>query len=396
MYHSVLSLYPAHHPLLQLILTTRMLALLFCVLTVSAIGNAGGLRKRANATSGYDFVDPLIGTVNGGHVFPGATLPFGMAKAVADVNGEDQGGFASDGSNITGFSHLHDSGTGGSPSLGNFPLFPQAGCEDDSLDNCKFAPTDRATPRINGSVSARPGYFTITLDTSIKAEMTVTNHTALYRFTFPGDANASVPLSPLMIIGLEDLPASKTQASASVDPTTGRMTGNGTFSPSFGVGNYNAYFCADYSGASIRDTGVWFNQRAGPVLKTINVIETGVDSPPAGVYTRFNPPSENSQILARVGVSFISSDQACQNAEKEIPSFDFDGTLSTAEDAWREKLSVIELDATGVDDSYQTIFWSAVYRSMLSPQDYTNENPLWESDEPYYDSYYWYFMPPGR
>ena len=59
------------------------------------------------------FVDPLIGTVNGGHVFPGATLPFGMAKAVADVNGEDQGGFASDGSNITGFSHLHDSGTGG-------------------------------------------------------------------------------------------------------------------------------------------------------------------------------------------------------------------------------------------------------------------------------------------
>ena len=31
-----------------------------------------------------------------GHVFPGATLPFGMAKAVADVNTELQGGFASD------------------------------------------------------------------------------------------------------------------------------------------------------------------------------------------------------------------------------------------------------------------------------------------------------------
>ena len=74
------------------------------------------------------FVNPLIGTTNGGipstkhgqtrsyvdnragHVFPGATLPFGMtslsklaifflanldlgmAKAVADVDGEDQGG----------------------------------------------------------------------------------------------------------------------------------------------------------------------------------------------------------------------------------------------------------------------------------------------------------------
>ena len=67
-----------------------------------------------------------------GHVFPGATLPFGelkhaytrhfpadvdlgMAKAVADVNDPDekQGGFASGDSDITGFSHMHDSGTGG-------------------------------------------------------------------------------------------------------------------------------------------------------------------------------------------------------------------------------------------------------------------------------------------
>lgn len=67
-----------------------------------------------NATNILSFVDPLIGTINGGHVFAGASLPFSMAKAVADTNGNElQGGFASDGSNITGFSHMHDSGTGG-------------------------------------------------------------------------------------------------------------------------------------------------------------------------------------------------------------------------------------------------------------------------------------------
>lgn len=48
-----------------------------------------------------------------GHVFAGATLPFGMAKAVADTIGENQAGFASDTSLVTGFSHMHDSGTGG-------------------------------------------------------------------------------------------------------------------------------------------------------------------------------------------------------------------------------------------------------------------------------------------
>ena len=36
----------------------------------------------------------------------------GMAKAVADVDGENQGGFGSDGSNVIGFSSMHDSGTG--------------------------------------------------------------------------------------------------------------------------------------------------------------------------------------------------------------------------------------------------------------------------------------------
>jgi putative alpha-1,2-mannosidase len=37
----------------------------------------------------------------------------GMAKAVADSTADDQGGFASDSSTISGFSHMHDSGTGG-------------------------------------------------------------------------------------------------------------------------------------------------------------------------------------------------------------------------------------------------------------------------------------------
>ena len=36
-----------------------------------------------------------------------------MAKAGPDVDGENQGGFASDNSSIFGFSHMHDSGTGG-------------------------------------------------------------------------------------------------------------------------------------------------------------------------------------------------------------------------------------------------------------------------------------------
>lgn len=75
------------------------------------------LAPESLAQSGSDilqYIDPLIGTANGGHVFAGATLPFGMAKAVPDSVIDGQGGFATtDGGPITGFSHMHDSGTGG-------------------------------------------------------------------------------------------------------------------------------------------------------------------------------------------------------------------------------------------------------------------------------------------
>lgn len=280
-----------------------------------------------------------------------------------------------------------------SPSLGNFPLFPQAGCVGDDINGCKFPQTARAVPPINSSVIATPGYFSIKTADQIHAEMTVTNHTALYRFTFPDKpVGFDAPLSPLILADLIDLPASRSNGTMMVDPQTGRLSGSGTFNPSFGVGSYDLHFCADFKGATIRDTGVFNNNRAGTQPKNITVRPDGVNvSPeilPGGAWVRFHAPQQNNSIISRVGVSFISVAQACSNAQKEIPDFDFAKTKAAAEDAWRQKLGVIQVKPGGVDVMYEKIFWSGVYRSLLSPQDYTGENPLWQSSEPYYDSYY--------
>ncbi|KAH0384005.1 alpha-1,2-mannosidase, putative subfamily, partial [Aureobasidium melanogenum] len=244
----------------------------------------------------------------------------------------------------------------------------------------------------NGSIVAEPGYFAITLENSVRAEMTVTNHTALYRFSFP-KGTADMPLSPLILADLIDLPKSRSNGSISVDPETGRLVGNGTFSPSFGIGTYDLHFCADFTGASIRDTGVFMNNRAGSQPKNLSVVPDGVNNSPdilpAGAWVRFNAPENNAtQILARVGLSFISTSQACSNAEKEISGFNFDTTHSAARQAWNDKMSVVSVTPGSVSDEFQTIFWSGLYRASISPQDYTGENPLWDSTEPYYDSYY--------
>lgn len=269
--------------------------------------------------------------------------------------------------------------------MGNFPLFPNPGCPGNDINQCIYRYDNRSVSYNSETVTATPGYFSIDLETGVKCEITVTNHTALYRLTFPTSTNA-----PMIFADLIDLPQTRSNGTATVDPVTGRLSGSGTFEPSFGVGNYDLHFCADFDGGKIFDTGVFVNNRAGNEPKTVNTINDGGNddkSLSVGAFTRF--ATGTTSVIARVGVSFISVEKACSNAQSEIPDFDFEGVLHAAQDAWEEKLSVVSVDPTSVSTELQTVWWSALYRTMLSPQDYTGENPLWESDEPYYDSYYW-------
>ena len=111
---------------------------------------------------------------------------------------------------------------------------------------------------------------------------------------------------------------------------------------------------------------------------------------------RFERPG-NGTVSVRVGVSYVSTEKACENARVEIPNplEDFDAIRTAAEDAWREKLSPVEMTPgnTSASTALQTMFWTGIYRTMLDPQDLTGENPLWESNEPYFDSFYWYPYP---
>lgn len=356
---------------------------------VSLLGAATVATAQSTVVDNLQFVDPLIGASNGGNVFPGASLPYGMAKAVSDTNsGSNQGGFTLDGSNVTGFSVMHDSGTGGSPSLGNFALFPFASCPGGDVNNCVFPKKARARfgAFSNDSVVAEPGYFSITFDSAIQAEMTTAQHTSIFKFSFPDSAGNDS--HPLILQDLTDLQDSRQDnATVAVDATTGRITGNARFAPSFGVGNYVLHFCTDFSGAAIFDNGIYSNSRASADVKEFKISRSINGYPlPGGAFVRF--ASGASPIYARTATSYVSVDQACAHAESEIPDFDFDAVRDAARSAWREKLSYISVDIEGVDSSFATNFFSGYYRTMINPQNYTGENPLWSSSEPYFDSFY--------
>lgn len=305
----------------------------------------------------------------------------------------------SDDNPILGFSHMHDSGTGGQPSLGNFPLFVHPGCPGDDFARCAYSVMNRPTDRVQGSVFAAPGYFRVNLTNTVQAEMTAAERAVLYRFGFEGGQRVDVrrveaeevvrgvPYSPVVVVDLVDLMNSRSTGGIQVYPESGRVVGHGSYGPSFGAGKYEAYFCADFRGAAIRKTGTFTTNEAVEEPKFLDSVGSGYHMPTgsAGAWLQFEAPANNS-LLARVGVSFISVDQACENAEREIPDWHFERVESDARKEWRKKLGAIEVDATGVSEELQTTFWSGLYRTMLSPQNYTGENPLWNSTEPYYDS----------
>ncbi|KAJ7763671.1 alpha-1,2-mannosidase, putative subfamily [Mycena maculata] len=351
----------------------------------------------AAAQDTAQFVNQFIGTKNGGHVFSGATLPWGSVKAGADSNSTDnQAGYVSDGSSITGISQLHDDGTGGGASLGNFPFLPftDTECANNDLTKCTVDHILRALG--HGDPTASPGYFSIPLNNSVQAEVTVTQHTAVHRFTYPTGTNELLFLLDLTTDLAGTYQGGGTVTVSPNQETHGtRITGSGTFLPSFGEGSFQVYFCFDSQATFVQ--AKYYETVAGTLTYT-NLSSTATfnqdigNDNPAGVLMGFSEsPATAETLVVRMGVSWTSTAKACAYAEEEIPdisSSSFDSVQAAARAKWNDVLNTVEVDATGVSDDTQVLFWSSLYRAYISPTNITGDNPLWVSTEPYYDSFY--------
>ena len=67
------------------------------------------------------------------------------------------------------------------------------------------------------------------------------------------------------------------------------------------------------------------------------------------------------QIQFKYGLSFISSEQAKKNLEREIPDFNFETVKEKAHKKWSNLLNQIEVE--GGNDAYKRTFYTALYRS---------------------------------
>ncbi|CAG8465461.1 13794_t:CDS:10 [Cetraspora pellucida] len=322
----------------------------------AAMSSYHEINERAEIDKVTKFVDPLIGTQNEGHVFPNPCLPYGVVKVGFDTDNlkDNQGGYTVDG-HITGISHLHVSGTGGEPKYGVISQFPLTSTS----------------------------LYTIPLR----------NYKSLRSFE-----HFEVGYSKF---GLE-------KYNVTVELTAARRTGVGHYSGGWNEGpKYTVYFCSQFN-KNASSIGTFWKNFITENLTFQSSSDVSFDTPAIGAVLGFDfddePYESNLVITSRVGISFISSDQACKSAQEEVPNFDFEKTRELAVDAWETELSKIKVDGE-VRSDLKTIFYSGLYRTMIIPSDRTGENPKWSSYDnegklvPNYDDFYTLhegYMPDGR
>ncbi len=77
------------------------------------------------------------------------------------------------------------------------------------------------------------------------------------------------------------------------------------------------------------------------------------------------------QIELRVGLSYISTDQARRNLEREIPKWGFDAVKERARAVWNNALGAVAV--AGGTERQRTVFYTALYRSLNRMTDTTED-----------------------
>ena len=81
----------------------------------------------------------------------------------------------------------------------------------------------------------------------------------------------------------------------------------------------------------------------------------------------FSFANGTEEINMRVGVSFVSVEQACANAETEVGTTGFEEIVAQSKALWQDKLMRIELDIGGTPPNVTEMLYSSLYRSFLTP-----------------------------
>ena len=283
------------------------------------------------------YVDTKIGSGGHGHVFVGASVPFGLVQ-LGPTSIPQQwdwcSGYHDSDSTVIGFSHTHLEGTG-IGDLFDITVMPVTGSVEYSREGLwSYADRTREV--------AEPDYYSVPLlRYDILAEMTATSRVGFHRYTFPASDSTAI------VFDLEN----------------GGCWDKATDTRIEAEGN-DALKGWRFSKGWARNQKVFFYAKFSKPFESVENI---------GQYARVNfDLAEGEKIMLKVAISPVDIDGAKANMAAELPGWDFEKTREAARNAWNRELSKIRIETEDVDE--RTIFYTALYHTMIQPSEFCDVN----------------------
>ncbi|NOU58700.1 GH92 family glycosyl hydrolase [Marinifilum caeruleilacunae] len=322
------------------------------------------------------YVNPLIGTKNMGHTFPGAAAPFGMVQLSPETNAEPMfidgkynkktyeycSGYQYADSTIFGFSHTHFSGTGHSD-LGDFLIMPSTGELQLEPGKASQPGSGYHSAFSHDKEFAEPAYYKVFLeDYQVQAELTASERVGFHRYTFQKSDDAHIILDLMANIYHHDDKNVWTFIRVENDSlVTGYRQTNGwartkkvffamKFSKPFKSYGHKRYEKVIYNGFYRK-----FNEEENfPEMSGKNI----------RAYFNFDT-KQNEEVKVKFALSCVSTNGALKNLETEVPHWDFNRVKQESQAKWNQELSKLVVE-TESEDQKENIYTS-LYHTMLSP-----------------------------
>lgn len=282
-------------------------------------------------------VNTLIGTkgtgLTSGYLYPGATYPYGMVQFTPSYFSK-RSGFV-----------INQLSGGGCEHMGNFPTFPVKG-------KLKMSPDNILNYRINVSEEkGHAGYYEAMVQEDIKAKLTVTERTGMASYEYPADQQYGT-----IIIG-GGISATPIEQAAIVITAPNKCEGYAEGGNFCGLRTpYKVYFVAEFDTDAF-ETGTWKREELMPNT-------TFAEGEYSGVYFTFDV-NKKKNIQYKIGVSYVSVENARENLKAENAAWDFQKIQNQAEAKWNHYLGMIEVEGTNPDRTTQ--FYTHLYRSFIHP-----------------------------
>ena len=292
-----------------------------------------------------DLVNPLMGTdseylLSHGNTYPAVALPWGMNFWTPQTRRNGDGwGYTYDDHKIVGIKQTHQP----SPWINDyaaFSLMPVSGGN-------KVTEEQRASWFSHKTEVSKPYYYRVYLaDHDVTAEVTPTERSSFFRFTFPESDSSSVVIDAFK-------GGSMVEVMASERKIIGYCRNNHGGVPD----NFHNYFVVIFD----RDFDFYSTWLDGKVSGGVTRQEGDHSGAVIGFKTK-----RGEAVTARVASSFISPEQAQLNMDREIGMSTFDEVKRAAHDRWNTELRRIKVEG-GTDDQVRT-FYSTFYRVLLFPR----------------------------